>query len=110
MAMRSAAQRSVAALVVVGMLASVVLAAGVSLFASSAPDGLERVAEDTGLADRAQESVTGGSPLADYGLTGTEGSIGTAFAGIIGIGIMAAVAFGIFVWLDQSKRKRQPDQ
>mgnify|MGYP003600320784 FL=1 len=84
------------------LLAAVVcllIAGVVSLLASSQPDGLERVAEDTGFASSAQDSATSGSPLADYRIaTGdADGSpLGTAAAGIVGVAITGAVAFGVF--------------
>lgn len=75
------------------------IAGVVSLLASSQPDGLERVAEDTGFASSAQDSATSGSPLADYQVAvgDPDGSpLGTAAAGIVGVAITAAVAFGVF--------------
>ena len=53
-------------LLIIGGLIAVTLAAVVSLYASSAPDGLNKVAEDHGIAANEQESATGSSPLAGY--------------------------------------------
>jgi len=73
--------------VLVGVGAALVVAAFLSPFANSSPDGLERVAQDTGFSETAQATPAESSPLADYGGSG----IGTAVAGVLGVGI----AFGV---------------
>ncbi|WP_066378098.1 energy-coupling factor ABC transporter permease [Anabaena sp. CA = ATCC 33047] len=75
---------------------SIVLVAGLlSLVASAWPDGLERVAEDLGFINLAEQvRVTVPTPLADYGIEGL-GVIGTSIAGLVGAAICFAVAFGI---------------
>lgn len=78
---------------------SLALAGFVALFASPDPDGLERVAIDTGFAEQAEDSAVADSPLADYTVGGEQDSPQpwrNAAAGVIGVGIMAAVAFGVF--------------
>lgn len=78
---------------------SLLVAGVVALFASPEPDGLERVAIDTGFAEQAEDSAVAGSPLADYTLGGEPESSQpwrNAAAGVIGVGIMAAMAFGVF--------------
>lgn len=80
------------ALAVVSLLVAGVLA----LFASSQPDGLERVAIDTGFANSAQDSAVADSPLADYTLAGGDSRAHSAAAGVAGVALMAAVAFGVF--------------
>ncbi len=75
---------------------SIFLIAGLlSLFASAWPDGLEKVAEDSGfinLADKVRISVP--TPFADYTFNQNEG-IGTSIAGIIGSIVCFGVAWGI---------------
>jgi len=84
-------------LLIVGGVVAVLLAAVVSFYASSAPDGLNRVAEDHGIAADEQESATAGSPLADYALSGVDNDrLGTAMAGLAGVAVTAAVGFGMF--------------
>lgn len=83
-------------LVVVGLLLAVALAAGISLFASSAPDGLEKVAADHGIAAAERESAAAGSPLADYTLSGADGSLPAATAGLLGVAATAAIGFAFF--------------
>ncbi|KOP22733.1 cobalt transporter [Hapalosiphon sp. MRB220] len=75
---------------------SILLISGLlSLVASAWPDGLERVAENLGFINLAEEvRVIVPTPLADYGIEGL-GSIGTSIAGIIGSIVCFGVAFGI---------------
>lgn len=84
---------------VVAALVCLLIAGVVSLLASSQPDGLERVAQDTGFADTARDSATSDSPLADYQVAVSDAGpspVGTAAAGVVGVAITAAVAFGVF--------------
>ncbi|MGF1935964.1 MAG: energy-coupling factor ABC transporter permease [Nostoc sp. ChiQUE02] len=75
---------------------TIFLIAGVlSLFASAWPDGLEKVAENTGFIDLASKvRIIVPTPLADYGIEGL-GAIGTSIAGLVGSAVCFAVAFGI---------------
>ncbi|MDM9583276.1 MULTISPECIES: energy-coupling factor ABC transporter permease [unclassified Nostoc] len=77
-------------------IVTIFLIAGVlSLFASAWPDGLEKVAENTGFIDLAQKvRIIVPTPLADYGIEGL-GAIGTSIAGLVGAAVCFAVAFGI---------------
>ncbi|MBN3942304.1 MAG: energy-coupling factor ABC transporter permease [Nostoc sp.] len=77
-------------------IVTIFLIAGVlSLFASAWPDGLEKVAENTGFLDLAQKvRIIVPTPLADYGIEGL-GPIGTSIAGLVGAAVCFAVAFGI---------------
>ena len=49
-------------LLIAGGLLAIVLAAVVSFYASSQPDGLNKVAADHGIASQEQKSATSGSP------------------------------------------------
>ncbi len=77
-------------------IVTIFLIAGVlSLFASAWPDGLEKVAENTGFIDLAAKvRVIVPTPLADYSIKGL-GQIGTSIAGLMGATVCFAVAFGI---------------
>ncbi|TBR60403.1 cobalt transporter [Westiellopsis prolifica IICB1] len=77
-------------------IVSILLISGLlSLVASAWPDGLERVAENLGFINLAEEvRVIVPTPLADYGIEGL-GAIGTSIAGIIGSIVCFGVAFGI---------------
>ncbi|MBD2693845.1 energy-coupling factor ABC transporter permease [Anabaena catenula] len=75
---------------------SIFLIAGVlSLFASAWPDGLEKVAENIGFINLAENvRVIVPTPLADYEIQGL-GQIGTSIAGLVGATACFVVAFGI---------------
>ena len=78
-------------------LASALVAGALSFYASSHPDGLEKVAEDTGFLDTAKDSAVSGSPLADYGVAGLDNErLSVGLSGIIGILVTALVAFAVF--------------
>jgi len=70
------------------------LVAGVaSYYASSAPDGLEYTAEDTGFLDSARDSATAGSPFADYAVSGVDSErLSVGFAGLIGVLVVLVIA------------------
>ncbi len=72
--------------------AAVLSSAALSLLASSAPDGLERVAGDLGFAVTGSGSVLEGrSPLAGYVIAGTDGTWSAAAAGVAGALLAAAL-------------------
>lgn len=75
-----------------GLGISLLVAAFLSPLASSFPDGLERVAEDTGFLEKAQ-SLTG-APMPDYLFPGVAApGPATALAGIAGV-----LATFLLVW------------
>jgi cobalt/nickel transport system permease protein len=79
-----------------GLAAALVLAAVVSFYASSEPDGLERVAEDQGIAEQASEHGAAGSPLADYRTSGVEDArLSGGLAGVIGVGVVLVLGTGV---------------
>jgi cobalt/nickel transport protein len=102
----TAARRvSTRALVVVGLVVSLLVAGVVSFYASADPDGLEYVAEQVGFIDTAQDSAVADSPLADYGTAGVEDErLSVGLAGGVGVVVTGLVAFGL-VWL---LRRRGP--
>ena len=69
--------------VVVIIISAVVVAGVVSWFASTRPDGLERVAEDAGFSGKAKAPLF--SVLPDYTIPGREGFLSNAAAGIVGV-------------------------
>jgi cobalt/nickel transport protein len=92
-------------LVVTGLVLSLVLAGGVSFYASSQPDGLEKVAGDIGFLDSAKESAVEDGPLAGYGVAGVDNErISGGLAGVIGVASTAAVSFGLFYALRRFKK------
>jgi cobalt/nickel transport system permease protein len=93
-------RKSIYAMIVGGLLVALGLAFFVSPFASSSPDGLEKVATDEGFIDTAEDHGLADGPLADYGVEGVDDdSLSTGLAGIIGVVLTFGVAlllFGIF--------------
>lgn len=82
---------------IIGGLLAVAVAALVSFYASSQPDGLEKVAEQYGILDNAKDSATATSPLADYAVTGVANDrLSVGVAGLVGVAVTGAVAFGLF--------------
>lgn len=85
------------AFIVAGLVVAVALAVVVSGFASSSPDGLERVAADEHLDRGETDHALADSPLADYGVSGVDNArAGTAVAGLVGVAITFVVAVGLF--------------
>lgn len=88
-------------------LASALLAGGVSFYASSSPDGLEKVAGDVGFIDTAKDHTFGDFTLADYGIAGFENArLSVGLAGLIGVASTALVAMGLFMLI----RKKAPSK
>ena len=88
-----------------GLLLSLMLAGGVSFYASSQPDGLEKVAEDIGFIETAKDPATAGSALADYGVAGVENErASVGIAGVIGVVATGVVATGLFIYLGKRKK------
>ena len=82
---------------IAGFVLSLVLAGVVSNYASSSPDGLEKVAEDIGFLDSAKDHTYADGPLADYGVKGIENErLSTGAAGVIGVIATAGVSTGLF--------------
>ena len=80
----------------------------VSFYASSEPDGLEKVAEDKGFLDTATDPVNGGLPTADYGISGLDNErLSVGLAGILGVIVVAAIGFGMFWWLGRGSKSRE---
>jgi hypothetical protein len=82
---------AIAALVVALLLAGVV-----SYWASSAPDGLNKVASDTGFGAKEQPHGFDDSPFAGYGTKGLgDGFASGAVAGVAGVAIVLLLAGGL---------------
>jgi hypothetical protein len=84
------------ALVVVGLLVALLLAGGVSYYASSDPDGLNKVASDEGFAEGEKAHGLEDSPLAGYETTGVDnGRLSGGLAGVVGVGVTFLLAGGL---------------
>ncbi|MGW1292946.1 energy-coupling factor ABC transporter permease [Streptomyces sp. NPDC002533] len=93
----AAAHRSNRGFWITGLVSAFLLAGFVSFYASASPDGLERVAADQGIDEKAEEHGAADSPLADYGV----GDIANArlsggLAGVIGVSATVVVGTGVF--------------
>jgi cobalt/nickel transport protein len=87
-----------------GMLISLAVAGVLSFYASSDPDGLEKVAEDKGFLDTAKDPINEGSPLADYGIAGIESDrLSVGLSGVIGVFATLAVSALLFKMLARKK-------
>lgn len=99
------------------LIAALLIAGGLSYFASGDPDGLDKATLDgcevvetaageelTGecIAQNAEEHPLGESPLADYTVNRGDGTVGVA--GVIGVLVTLALAGGLF-WV---LRRRTP--
>ena len=86
--------------------AALVLAAVVSFYASSSPDGLEKVAEEIGFLDTAKDHANSDFALADYGVAGVDNErFSVGLAGTIGVVATGAVAVVLFVALGRKKKQ-----
>jgi cobalt/nickel transport protein len=90
-----------------GVAISIAVAVGAAYFASSHPDGLERVAEDKEFIETAEEP--GYEMLPDYTVPGIENEgVSTALAGIVGVAVMAAIGFGAGKLLSRRRAESSP--
>ena len=96
--------------VVIGLLATLLVAGVASYYASSHPDGLEYVAEQAGFADTAEDSATTDSPLSDYQVKGVENdAVSGGLAGVVGALVVLLVAGGL-VYVVRRNGSARPDQ
>ena len=86
------------ALIVVGLLVTLVLAGGVSYFASSDPDGLNKVAADQGFAKGEKKHASEDSPFAGYETSGVgNDALSGGLAGVVGVAVTFLIAGGV-IW------------
>lgn len=76
-------------------------------FASSAPDGLERLASELGFASQGRAAVA--TPLADYTVPGVMwDELGAVLAGLLGIAVLLGLAWGVARFAGRSPRRSDP--
>lgn len=86
-------------------VASAALAAFVSPFASTFPDGLEKVAEKLGFVDRGSAALR--SPAPDYSTPGIpNGRLSGSVAGVLGAGIVFLCAYLVGRALSAARERR----
>ncbi|MDD9382610.1 energy-coupling factor ABC transporter permease [Streptomyces sp. ZAF1911] len=99
-----AAARSTKPVWITGLVAALALAGIVSFYASSSPDGLEKVAADKGIDQKVTEHAAADSPLADYSVKDvSDARLSGGLAGVIGVGATVVVGTGVF-WTVRRRR------
>ncbi len=92
--------------ILAGIALSLVIAGVFSFYASSQPDGLEKVAETKGFLDTAKDPINSGSPLADYSVSGVDSErVSVGASGVIGVLATLVVAGIIFRLLAKKNSK-----
>jgi cobalt/nickel transport protein len=82
---------------IAGFALTIFLAGFVSFYASSHPDGLEKVAKDIGFLETAKDHSNANGALADYSVKGVDNArLSTGAAGVIGVLATAGVSMGLF--------------
>ena len=83
-----------------GLLVAIGLALLVSGFASSAPDGLNKVAEDHGFAAAARSHLFENGPLAGYAVKGVGNErLSKGISGLIGVLVTFGIGLALFALL-----------
>lgn len=99
---------STRALVVTGVLAALLLAGLASFYASSAPDGLTRVAQEQGIASTERDHRAADGPLAGYQAKGVaDDRLSGLVAGVTGA-LVVLVLFGGLTFV--LRRRRESDE
>jgi PDGLE domain len=99
-----------------GLLVAIGLAMLVSGFASGSPDGLNKVAEDHGIAANARQHLFENGPLAGYAVRGVDNErLSTGISGLIGVLVTFGVGLVLFALVrvlrtgrDRSEPTRAP--
>ena len=89
------------------VVVTLLLAALASPFASTAPDGLNKVAIDKGFDHHAKASAVADSPLAGYAVQDVKSEkVSKGLSGIVGVLITLVVASALFggIWLVARRR------
>jgi cobalt/nickel transport protein len=91
--------------IVLGLGAALVLAILISPFASSWPDGLEKVAEQKGFLHKGERPPALPAPVPDYAWPGVKREgIATAAAGAMGTIVVFGIAWGMGALLKGEER------
>lgn len=84
------------ALLVTGLLVTLLLAGVLSFYASGHPDGLQYVAEKVGFSQTARDHATSGSPFADYTTKGVANQrLSGGLAGVVGVVAVGLIGGGL---------------
>jgi len=97
---------AISAVVIGGLLIALALAFLISPFASSQPDGLNKVAIDQGFSDTGSDHATADGPLAGYETKGVSNErISKGVAGIIGVALTFAIGTALFLGVRMLHRR-----
>lgn len=92
------------------LLVTLVLAGLVSHYASSSPDGLEKVAGDKGINAQEKDHALRDSPLGDYGIKGVENArLSGGLSGVAGVAAVLALGGGLF-WVIRRREPSEPSE
>lgn len=87
------------------LILALVVAACLAPFASSSPDGLEKVAHDLGFIEKGAGDPYIQSPVPDYTFPGIKNpGLATAAAGVVG----TAATFGVMYALAKAMKRKSP--
>lgn len=99
-------QRHNRVFVALGLLVAFVLAGFVSGYAFSSPDGLEKVAQDEGFLESAEDHSFADWPLADYAVSGIDNErLAGGLAGVIGVSIVFTVGGAVVLGITRLRPK-----
>ncbi len=98
---------SIRVFTILALAVAVGLATAISPFASSSPDGLEKVAEKKAFLDDGKlHSIQDDSPIPDYAFPGIDNArVATGVAGFVGSLLVFAIGFGIATLLIRRRRQ-----
>lgn len=83
-------------IILTGLFIAVAIAIFLAPFASSHPDGLEKVADDKGFLHKGESTELFSAPIPDYEMPGVkQEKIAVSLAGIIGTLVTFLAAYGI---------------
>ena len=99
--------KRLALFITAGLIVALALAFFVSPYASSKPDGLNKVAADKGFDSGVTQSPVRSSPLAGYGVDGVHDTkLSRGLSGVIGVALTFAVGYGVLTIVRVSRRRR----
>ena len=97
------------AFLAIGILAAAALVIFIAPNASPNPDGLEKVAADTGIDANVRDHTFAEGPFADYGVTGVDNTwVATWVAGLLGVAVTFVVGVGIVYLVRRARGASAP--
>jgi cobalt/nickel transport protein len=94
--------------VIIGLVVAVFLAGIISMFASSHPDGLEKVAENLGFLEKGEGEPAIKSPVPDYEWPGLKNEkLATSIAGIAGTLVVFGLGYGLAAILRRKEHRTE---